>query len=231
MSEISRSSLFGKLNSLAYKAIESATVYCKLRGNPYVELVHWLQQIMQTQDSDVHRIIRHFELDSSRLAKDVTDALDRLPRGATSISDLSAHIENAVERGWVYATLMYGDQQVRTGYLMVGMLKTSGLRNSLFAISRQFEQIKLDTLTEDLARIVKGSPEDALTAKDGTSLGAPGEASGAMAPAQLGKQEALKRFATDLTDRARKGQIDPISGRDEEIRQIVDILMRRRQNN
>jgi type VI secretion system protein VasG len=110
-------------------------------------------------------------------------------------------------------------------------LKTPGLRNSLFAISRQFEQIKLDTLTEDLARIVKGSPEDALTAKDGTSLGAPGEASGAMAPAQLGKQEALKRYATDLTDRARKGQIDPVSGRDEEIRQIVDILMRRRQNN
>ena len=231
MSEINRTALFGKLNSLAYKAIEGATVFCKLRGNPYVELVHWIQQILNTNDSDLHRIVRHFELDSSRLAKDVTDALDRLPRGATSISDLSAHIENAVERGWVYATLMYGDQQVRTGYLIIGMLKTSGLRNSLFAISRQFEQIKLDTLTEDLARIVKGSPEDALTAKDGTSLGAPGEASGAMAPAQLGKQEALKRFATDLTDRARKGQIDPISGRDEEIRQIVDILMRRRQNN
>jgi type VI secretion system protein VasG len=231
MSEINRTALFGKLNSLAYKAIEGATVFCKLRGNPYVELVHWIQQILNTNDSDLHRIVRHFELDPSRLAKDVTDALDRLPRGATSISDLSAHIENAVERGWVYATLMYGDQQVRTGYLIIGMLKTSGLRNSLFAISRQFEQIKLDTLTEDLARIVKGSPEDALTAKDGTSLGAPGEASGAMAPAQLGKQEALKRFATDLTDRARKGQIDPISGRDEEIRQIVDILMRRRQNN
>ena len=231
MSEINRTALFGKLNSLAYKAIEGATVFCKLRGNPYVELVHWIQQILNTTDSDLHRIVRHFELDASRVAKDVTDALDRLPRGATSISDLSAHIENAVERGWVYATLMYGDQQVRTGYLIVGMLKTSGLRNSLFAISRQFEQIKLDTLTEDLARIVKGSPEDALTAKDGTSFGAPGEASGAMAPAQLGKQEALKRFATDLTERARKGQIDPISGRDEEIRQIVDILMRRRQNN
>ncbi len=88
MSEISRSALFGKLNSLAYKAIEGATVFCKLRGNPYVELVHWIQQILQTPDSDLHRIIRHFELDSSRLAKDITEALDRLPRGATSISDL-----------------------------------------------------------------------------------------------------------------------------------------------
>jgi type VI secretion system protein VasG len=231
MSEISRTALFGKLNSLAYKAIEGATVFCKLRGNPYVELVHWIQQILQTPDSDLHRIVRHFELDSSRLAKDVTDALDRLPRGATSISDLSSHVENAVERGWVYATLMFGETQVRTGHLMVGILKTPSLRNALVAISRHFEGVKSDTLTEDFRRIVNGSPEDALTARDGSSLAAPGEASDAMAPAQMGKQEALKRFATDLTDRARKGQIDPVSGRDEEIRQIVDILMRRRQNN
>ena len=231
MSEISRSALFGKLNSLAYKAIEGATVFCKLRGNPYVELVHWVQQILQTPDSDMHRIVRHFEVDSSRLAKDVIDALDRLPRGATSISDLSPHVENAVERGWVYGTLMFGDARVRTGHLMVGMLKTHSLRGALMQISKQFETVRADTLTEDFARIVNGSPEDALGARDGSTFAAPGEASDAMAPAQMGKQEALKKFATDLTDRARKGQIDPISGRDEEIRQIVDILMRRRQNN
>jgi type VI secretion system protein VasG len=231
MSEISRASLFGKLNSLGYKAIEGATVFCKLRGNPYVEVVHWIQQILQTPDSDLHRIVRHFEIDASRLAKDVTDALDRLPRGATSISDLSEHVERAVERGWVYATLMFGEPRVRTGHLLIGMLKTPSLRNALLGISRQFEQVKPDTLTEDFARIVKGSPEDALGATDRSSLAAPGEASDAMAPAQMGKQEALKRFATNLTDKARKGEIDPVSGRDEEIRQIVDILMRRRQNN
>src|SRR5688500_7397849 len=231
MSEISRSALFGKLNSLAYKAIEGATVFCKLRGNPYVELVHWLQQILQTPDSDLHRIIKRFELEPSRLAKDLTDALDRLPRGATSISDLSPHVESAVERGWVYATLMYGDVQVRTGHLMVGIIKTPSLRNALVAISRQFENVKADTLTEEFARIVSGSPEEKLSATDGSSMASPGEASDAMAPAQMGKQEALKKFATDLTDRARKGQIDPVTGRDEEIRQIVDILMRRRQNN
>ncbi len=231
MSEISRTALFGKLNSLAYKAIEGATVFCKLRGNPYVELVHWIQQILQTPDSDLHRIVRHFELDQSRLAKDLTDALDRLPRGATSISDLSSHVESAVERGWVYATLMFGEPRVRTGHLAVGMLKSPTLRNALLAISRQFDLIKADTLTEDFARIVNGSPEDRLGATDGSSLAAPGEASDAMAPAQMGKQEALKRFATNLTEKARKGEIDPVSGRDEEIRQIIDILMRRRQNN
>jgi type VI secretion system protein VasG len=231
MTDISRSALFGKLNRVAYKAIEGATVFCKLRGNPYVELVHWLQQILQAPDSDLHRIVRRFELDPARLAKDITDALDRLPRGATSISDLSSHVEHAVERGWVYATLMFGDVQVRTGYLLVGMIKTPSLHNALLAISRQFEKVKSDALTEELPRIVTGSPEDAASPADGSAGAAPGEASGAMAPAQLGKQEALKRFATDLTDRARKGQIDPVTGRDEEIRQIVDILMRRRQNN
>ncbi len=231
MSEISRSTSFGKLNSLAYKAIEGATVFCKLRGNPYVELVHWLQQILQTPDSDMHRIVRHFELDSSRLAKDITEALDRLPRGATSISDLSTHVETAVERGWVYATLMFGDTRIRTGHLMVGMVKTPSLRNALLAISRHFDAVKSDTLTDQFGKIVSGSPEDALGATDNTTLASPGEASSAMPPAQLGKKEALKRFATNLTERAKNGQLDPVSGRDEEIRQIVDILMRRRQNN
>jgi len=231
MSEISRSALFGKLNSLAYKAIEGATVFCKLRGNPYVELVHWMQQIIQTPDSDIHRILRHFEVDSSRLAKDITDALDRLPRGATSISDLSTHVESAVERGWVYSTLMFGDARIRTGHLMVGMVKTPSLRNALLGISRHFDAVKSDTLTDQFAKIVNGSPEDSLGATDNSTLATPGESSGAMPPAQLGKKEALKRFATNLTERAKNGQLDPVSGRDEEIRQIVDILMRRRQNN
>ncbi len=232
MSEISRNALFGKLNPLLYKAIEGATVFCKLRGNPYVELVHWLHQILSNNDSDLHRITRHFELDASKLAADLTRALDRLPRGATSISDLSEHIEMSVERGWVYGTLMYGEAQVRSGYLIVGIVKTMGLRNILYGISKEFEKIGIDAVAERLADIVKGSPEEALAASDGIGLGgAPGEASGAMAPAQMGKQEALKKFAVDLTEKARKGEIDPVTGRDEEIRQIVDILMRRRQNN
>nr|MCU0808988.1 AAA family ATPase [Candidatus Contendobacter sp.] len=234
MAEISRVALFGKLNSLGYKAIESATVFCKLRGNPYVELVHWLHQILQLPDSDLHRAIQHFSLNPSRLAKDFTEALDRLPRGATSISDLSSHVDAAVKEAWVYATLLFNDSQVRTGHLLVGMLKTPDLRNALLAISREFDKVKLDTLTERFADIVAASPETGLRASDGSQVGggaAPGEASEAVAPAQLGKQEALQRFSVDLTARARQGELDPIVGRDEEIRQIVDILMRRRQNN
>lgn len=232
MSEISRANLFGKLNSVGYKAIESATTYCKMRGNPYVELVHWIHQIIQLNDSDLHRILRHFEVDPSRLARDLTEALDRLPRGATSISDLSSHVEEAVERGWVYATLMCGEFQVRTGHLLLGMIKTRGLANVLKGLSPEFGKIDEAELSRNFAKIVSGSPEDSLTSRDGVGGGAvPGEASGAMSPAQMGKQEALAQFTVDLTEQARDGEIDPIVGRDEEIRQIVDILMRRRQNN
>ena len=165
------------------------------------------------------------------VANDLTRALDRLPRGATSISDLSAHVENAVERGWVYATLKYGDSQVRTGHLLVAMLKSHSLRNALVGISRQFDRIDAERLADDLLAVVSGSPEDGQRATDGSYSAAPGEASSAMAPAEMGKQEALKRFAVDLTERARRGELDPVRGREEEIRQIVDILMRRRQNN
>lgn len=234
MSEISRVSLFGKLNEVAYKGIESATVFCKMRGNPYVELVHWFNQILQLQDSDLHRIIKQFNLDPSHLAKDFTTALDKLPRGSSSISDLSSHVEEAVERAWVYSTLMFGESQVRTGHLIVGILKTPGLRNALPAISKEFEKVNVDTLTERFDEVVSGSPEDSLSSTDGFQVGggaAPGEASGAIPPAQMGKQEALQRFSVDLTEKARKGELDPIVGRDNEIRQIVDILMRRRQNN
>lgn len=98
MTEISRAALFGKLNPLAYRSVESATVFCKLRGNPYVELAHWLHQILAAPDSDLHRIVRHFQLDPARLSSDMTDALDRLPRGATSIQDFSPLIEEAIER-------------------------------------------------------------------------------------------------------------------------------------
>src|SRR5271165_3223838 len=233
MAEIKRAILFGKLNPIAYKAVESATILCKIRGNPYVELVHWLNQIFQSADSDLHKIIKYFEVSSSRVATDLTAALDRLPRGATSISDFSPHLEEAVERGWVFGSLLFGENRVRTGHVVVALLKTPTLRNVFLSISKEFSNIKLETLTDSFGKITAGSPEESLGAAEqaGAAGAVPGETSGAMAPGQMGKQEALGKFSVNLTDKARKGEIDPILGRDGEIRQIVDILMRRRQNN
>jgi type VI secretion system protein VasG len=235
MVDISRVALFGKLNAPAYQAIESATVFCKLRGNPYVELVHWFHQILQRPDgSDLHSIARGFELNPARLAQELTEALERLPRGASSISDLSAHIENATERAWVWASLKFGATKIRTGHLLVALLKTPGLTGLIPAMSRELGKVGADALVEKFERLTAGSPESALEVADAsgsTSSAAPGEFSGALPPAQMGKQEALQRFTVDLTEQARRGEIDPVVGRDEEIRQIIDILMRRRQNN
>jgi len=234
MTEISRSALFGKLNPLAYRAIESATVFCKLRGNPYVELVHWIHQILQLPDSDLHRIAKHFQLEPSHLARDLTAALDRLPRGAGAVTDLSSNVEEAVERAWIYASLRFGETQVRSGHLVVGVLSVRALRNVLSGISHEFDKLKPEALGDRFGEIVAGSPEEGQRPSDGFqagAAGAPGEASGAIAPAAMGKQEALARFTTDLTEQARSGKLDPIIGRDDEIRQVVDILMRRRQNN
>lgn len=234
MTEISRVSLFGKLNKLGYQSIESATVFCKMRGNPYVEIVHWFHQILQGPDSDLHRIVKHYELDPSRIAAEMTAALDALPRGASSISDLSSHIENAMERAWVYGSLLFNSNQVRSGYIVLGMLKTPAMKNILIGMSAEFSKINADDLSENFVVITDGSPEDRLSPQDGSATGGgavPGEASGAMSPAAMGKEEALQQFCTDMTEQARNGEIDPIVGRDEEIRQIVDVLMRRRQNN
>ncbi|WP_454675744.1 type VI secretion system ATPase TssH [Achromobacter pestifer] len=220
MSDIGRIDLFGKLNPLLYQALEGATAFCKLRGNPYVELVHWVHQILQAQDSDLHRIARGFDLDLAQLQADLTAELDRLPAGAGSVSDLSEHIDHAVERAWVLGSLRYGSTRIRSGHLLAGLARTYALRHVLLGMSSQFSRIVPDRLLEQMGEMVRGSPEDA-------AAGAPLDA-----PQTDGKDRAaLERFAVDLTARAREGAIDPVSGRDEEIRQIVDVLMRRRQNN
>ncbi|MDO5679534.1 MAG: type VI secretion system ATPase TssH [Pelistega sp.] len=223
MSEINRTDLFGKLNPLLYRSLEGATSFCKLRGNPYVELVHWFHQIMHEHDSDLQKIIRYFDLKLDDLERGIVAALDELPRGASSVSDLSEHIDNATERAWVYGSLKYGDARIRSAYLLVGILKTTALKNVLYGMSAEFKKITPDVLADNLLDIVAGSAEE----QERSALS---ETAGASSGGTKGKS-ALAQYAVDMTARARNNEIDPVSGRDEEIRQIVDILMRRRQNN
>ncbi|MGU7768713.1 type VI secretion system ATPase TssH [Burkholderia sp. MR1-5-21] len=225
MSDIGRVTLFGKLNPFLYETLEQSTGFCRLRGNPYVELAHWLSQILRRPDSDLHRILRRFDIDAATVERGLVAALDRLPRGAGSVSDLSAHIDDAVERAWVYATLKYEATQIRGATLLLAIVKTPPLCNVLHAITREFERVVPDVLADGLAQIVDGSPE----APSAGAHGTPGDARTAASASADGS--ALSRFAVDLTARARAGEIDPVVGRDGEIRQIVDILLRRRQNN
>lgn len=229
MSEINRTDLFAKLNTILYRALEGATAFCKLRGNPYVELAHWLHQLMHEHDTDLQKILRYFEIRPDEVEQGIIIALDDLPRGASSVSDLSEHIDSATERAWVYGSLKYGDARIRSAYLLLGILKSNALRNVLYGISPAFKKITPDVLADSLHAIVDGSAEDldsaALSAEKGPAR--VGEAGSAGS----GQQSALAQYAVDMTARARNNEIDPVSGRDEEIRQMVDILMRRRQNN
>ena len=232
MTEISRAALFGRLAPSALKAIETAFGFCKLRGNPYVELVHWLHTLNADPKGDLAMIRAHFGLDEGQLGRDTVAALDKLPRGASSVSDLSAHVEEAVEKGWLYASLMFNAGKVRGGHLLFAMLKTPNLKNVLVGVSNEYRKIDADKLAASFASITAQSSEANEAGGLATSGGGGGgsaDGEPGLEPAQEGS--ALAKFSVDLTAKARSGEIDKIVGRDAEIRQVVDILLRRRQNN
>lgn len=227
MTEISRTALFGRLNPTALKAVETATSFCKMRGNPYVEMIHWLHIMLQDSQNDLAGIRSAFNIDDTQLSKDVVSALDSLPRGASAISDFSPQIEESIEKAWLYTSLQFGAAKIRTGHLIYGMLKTRSLMNALQSISLEFRKIDAGRLAREFNDITKASTEETLVTDNMVSSGA---ASAGGAPG-TGDGSALAQFSTDLTQQARDGKIDSIVGRDAEIRQIVDILLRRRQNN
>ncbi|MBB6227465.1 type VI secretion system protein VasG [Polymorphobacter multimanifer] len=230
MTEISRAALFGRLAPSSLKAVETAFGFCKLRGNPYVELVHWLHTLNADPKGDFALIRAHFGLDEGQLGRDTVAALDKLPRGASSVSDLSAHVEEAVEKGWLYASLMFNAGKVRSGHLLFAMLKTPNLKNVLTSVSNEYRKVDADKLADGFGSITAGSGEASEAGGLGSGAGSGGgDGEPGLEPAQEGS--ALAKFSVDLTARARSGEIDKIVGRDAEIRQVVDILLRRRQNN
>lgn len=218
-----RKELVAKLNATGVRAFKAAADTAKLRGNPYVELVHFIQQLVLSERSDVQMIIADAGLDVSRLTADMTRAIDKLPYGATSVEEFSDHIFHAIQEGWNLATLEFGVEEVRSAHILLACLKTPVLEGLVSKISAEFDKIDADGVISRFADVTEGSLE----------AGSPPAAAATETPMKHGPggDSALAKYATDLTQRARDGKIDPVVGRDPEIRQIVDILMRRRQNN
>lgn len=228
MAEIETSTLIDKLTDLAHKALNDALANCRRRGNPHLELVHWLFAIFQLPDSDFKRVLESLGLERARVHRDMIQTLDQLPRGSTSTPAYSEQLDSAMLWGWTYASLLFRSPRISTGHLLIGLLRNGELRRLLLEISKEFSQLKVEALADDFSRIVKGSPEESAT-----SMGGEPALVGEAAPVsgEPGQQEALNRFSVDLTEKARKGEIDPVVGRRQEVSQIVDILRRRRQNN
>jgi len=230
---ISRRVLFGKLGLVPFRALESATAFARLRGNPYVETVHWLHQLWQASNTDLHCLISYWNLDPGQFEKDLIASLSALPTCSSSVSDFSKFIESSTEYAWIFASLSMADFRIRSAWLIVAMLERPDLRKVLFSISSQFQRVVIPVNTEELSLILSHSSESNDLAQDGSDLAAaiPGQASKALLETEARQQSALSKYCTDLTALARSGKIDPVVGRDYEIRTMTDILLRRRQNN
>ncbi|MBK6406342.1 MAG: type VI secretion system ATPase TssH [Holophagales bacterium] len=222
-------SLIGRLNDTCRQALEGAAGLCLSRTNYDVEVEHVLLKILEAPDTDVLKILRRFEIDASRFAKDVTRALDRLKTGNARTPALSPRLPRLIEKAWVVASIEYGASRVRSGHLLLVLLTDDDLSRLTREISKDLAGISVEQLTKTFADVVKGSAED----REAQALAsAPGAAGGPdVAMGVPGKTKALDLYTEDLTAKARAGKIDPILGRDFEIRQVIDILTRRRQNN
>ena len=220
MSELNRAELFAKLNPLSYQALEAATAFCKLRGHSYVELVHWVHHLLHSEHSDWPLLVQHFKLDGQKLTADVLRSLERLPKGASAISDLSSHIDMLVESAWVYASLKLQATQLRSAHLLIALLNHATLAHVLYGISAEFKRIHPDDIDALWQGVLAASVESQREADINTPP---------LADTRSGS--ALGAYAQNLSAKARAGQLDPVLGRDDEIRQMIDVLLRRRQNN
>jgi type VI secretion system protein VasG len=230
MVDISLEAVTGKLNRIGYETFIKALRHAKSSGNRNVELAHWVFHILQSDRTDLTLTADYFDLDRAKLMADVGAVVDGFRKNETEMPGVSNTVIDMLDRGWHYATLFFGETQIRTGHLLVGALKSLELRRGFTSISREFAKIPPDELAADYRGAWAGSDEENLRPMDGSGpLAAATPGAGAAAGAK--GTTALDRFSTDLTAKASSGEMDPTLGRDEEIRQIIDVLMRRRQNN
>ncbi len=227
MLQLDLRTLVGKLNSTTRNGLESATGLCLSRTHYDVEIEHWLLKLIEQTDSDIEAILNHFDVDISHLIADLTKALDGFKTGNARPPALSPRIVDVAREAWLLASLDYGETRLRSGHILCAILNDSDLARLVASVSKEFHKITAHTLRKEFAGIVASTSETQMDS--GLPAGA-GEAGG-QAPKPGGKTPGLDQFTVDLTEKARKGEIDPVLGRDAEIRQIVDILSRRRQNN
>jgi type VI secretion system protein VasG len=217
MPVISREVIFAKLGELGMRTLQSAFEFARLRRDAYLEPVHWLAQILRTDGADLPLLVDRLGLDRTRLGKDLEQALGQVRRAGSSRLDFSRDLELAIERGWISASLLFGASRIRSGHVLHGMLEQPELKRLLHDLSPEFRKVAADDLAERFASLTDGSLEAAAASELPVAT---------EQPAATGD-----KFTTDLTEQAKAGRIDPVLGRDREIRELVDILMRRRQNN
>jgi type VI secretion system protein VasG len=222
---INLKALIGKLNDETRSALEAAAGLCLARTHYDVEIEHYLLKLMQAADGDLPAILRHFEVDSSRLSAELTRSLDKLKSGNARTPALSPTLLKMFTEAWTIGSIDFGASQIRSGFTIVALAANDELSRLMREVSREFQKIQAESLRRDFLSVVAGSREE----PKGGPPEAGSDASGARTAS--GKTPNLDQYTVNLTENAKQGKIDPVLGRDHEIRQVIDILMRRRQNN
>ncbi len=229
MANVNLKSLISRLDDTCRKSLESAAGLCLSRTHYNVEIEHWLAKLLEAQGADISAILKRFEIEPARLAADLTRAIERFKTGNSRPPALAPSVIDLAREGWLVASLEFGASATRSGHLLIALLSDETLARQAYEISSQFEKISEEALRREFAKIVEKSSENAEVAALGSGGGAGGPAASGGAPQKAGG--ALDQFTIDLTARAKAGELDPVLGRESEVRQLIDILLRRRQNN
>lgn len=224
--------LVEKLNPTCRDALLQGSVKCMSLTHFSVELEHWLLSLVEQNDTDISRIFKHFGISSDRVVRSLSETLKGYKRGSGGTPTYTPAIQTVLGEAWMIVSLNLGESAIRSGALLQAMLSERSLLRRSRELASELERIRLDTLESQLSAIVNGSPEDVLPVASMSGASAAGATSADAATSTSGGHTpALDQFTIDLTARARDGKIDPVLGRDAEIRLMVDILTRRRQNN
>ncbi|HKQ85773.1 MAG TPA: type VI secretion system ATPase TssH [Candidatus Acidoferrales bacterium] len=218
--------LIGKLNDQARSALEGAAGLCLSRTHYDIEIEHYLTKLLESQASDFAKIVKHFGVDKSRLTGELMRSMDKLKSGNARTPAISPSVLKMLTQAWTIGSIDFNASEVRTGFTILALVMDDELARITREISREFQKIQPEALRNEFAKIVADSSEETVTAV-ADSAGAPAAPGRAVG----GKTPNLDQFTVNLTENAKNGKIDPVLGRDFEIRQVIDILTRRRQNN
>src|SRR5271167_3181010 len=219
--------LIGKLNDSTRGALEAAAGLCLSRTHYDIEVEHYLTKLLDSSDNDLAAIFKHFGVDSSRLSGELARALDRLKSGNARTPALSPTLIKMLTEAWTVGSIDYGASQIRGGFTILALVSNDELARLMRDVSREFQKIQPEALRKDFSSIVSSSSEEDQTA----TAAAAGATAPSAGPRGSGKAPNLDQYTVNLTEKAKTGKVDPVLGRDFEIRQVIDILMRRRQNN
>ena len=215
-------SLIEKLNDTTRSTLEAAAGLCLSRTHYDIEIEHYLLKLLDSSNSDFAAIAKHFEINKSHLAAELTRSVDKLKSGNARTPALSPTVRQMLTEAWILGSIDFGADRIRSGFTVLALATHEELARLMRDVSKEFAKIGSESLRKNFAEIVTLSIEEVAPAPSA------GETAGRL---RAGKTPHLDQYTVNLTGNARAGKIDPVLARDFEIRQVVDILTRRRQNN